>query len=234
MSFGFDGPILDDSESWAEASAAYQAGLKYARAWQADARTALVDVGEYPPAHQSEAGLWEVLYWSPGAVKGLRLLLNDQLGLAGQSEWGAFYRETARRVGAEGLGQAGFEFAPEVSQPGPDGLAFVFRRPSPAKPDYFEFVDVQLSTSVMLTPPPRRFTVNLVVNEGKRPMFGQFGGWEGRLGQFLPNPNPDKWWPFKDEIEYESQLRSALSDTLTYGLPVLEKYSLEVTRQELN
>jgi hypothetical protein len=223
MSFGFDVPILDDSDSWAEASAAYQAGLAYARKWQADARTALVDVGEYPPAYQNEESNWLISYWSPTAWKGLNLTLDPQFEPVGQTEWGAFYRETVERVGAELLGPHRFSFVPEIGQPGPDGLSFVFRRPAQDS-NGNEFIDVQISASVMLTPPPRRFTINLVRNFGERPLFGAFGGWEGRLGQFLPQPQPDKWWAFKDEVEYEAELRLALAEAVTYGLPAFASH----------
>jgi len=220
MSFGFNAPILDDSDSWAEASQAFQVGLSFAHLWQADARTALVDVGEYPPAHQNAQSNWEVLYWSPGLVKGLRLILDQTLNLVEQSEWGGFYLETAQRVGQEILGPEGFSFVLEIGQPGPDGLSFVFRR-SAAIDEANEFVDIQLSTSVMLTPPPRRFTINLVRNEGLRPLFGANGGWEKRLGHILPQPQPDRWWSFKDETEYEGQLREALAAVISYGLPAM-------------
>ncbi len=228
MSFGVDSPILDDAESWEEASRAYQTGLPYARDWQSDARTALVELGEYPPAHLNAQGQWEILYWSPGTVKGLRLILDQQLNLVSQAKWGAFYLETARQLGDEILGPQRFSFRPEISQPGPDGLSFVFRRPSSDgntdDDTTNEFIDIQISTSVMLTPPPRRFTINLVKNAGERPMFGAFGGWEGRLGEFLPTSQPDRWWLFQDEAEYAAQLREALSATVTYGLPALASH----------
>ncbi len=216
-----DNPVLDDSDDWFEARAAYKAGLKIARQWQSDARTALVDVGEYPPAHVNEDGLWEVQYWSPAARKGLVVFLDKQLEVARQTEWGAFYQDLAAKVGTEILGSQGFSYVPEISQPGPDGLSFVFRRPSTSFSNQHDFVDVQISTSVMLTPPPRRFTINLVRNNGERPMFGQFGGFETRLSTLLPDAKSDYWWSFKTEEEYEARLHEAFQAVVQYGLAAM-------------
>jgi hypothetical protein len=213
-------PALDEEE-WFEARGAYKAALKIARQWQSDARTALVEAGEYPPAHVNENGEWEVQFWSPGARKGLLVFLNSQLEALRQQEWGAFYQEMAQKVGAEILGPQGFEYVPEISQPGPDGLSFVFRRPSPSYPNQHDFIDLQISTSVMLTPPPRRFTINLVRNNGDRPMFGQFGGYESRLSVLLPDSKPDFWWSFKTEAEYEERLREAFKAVVQHGLAAM-------------
>jgi len=217
--FGFSDkePELDDADSWADATAAYRAGLATARQWQPDARTALTEATEYPPAHINNEGEWEIYYWSTTGVKGLLLFLDEGLGLLRQEEWGSFYRDVAVRVGTEFLDPHGFSYTQEVSQPGPEGLSFVFRKSNPV--GLTQFVDVQISTSVMLTPPPRRFTINLVQNPGERPLFGASGGFEARLSAILPNAKPDFWWSFKDESEYEARLREAFSQTVEYGLP---------------
>jgi hypothetical protein len=215
------GMKLEDSESWAEASAAYKAGLDVARFWQPDARTALTEITEYPPAHQDVEGIWEIYYWSPSQVKGLLVKLNPQLEPLGKEEWGAFYRDRVLQVAAEYIGQFGFEYAPEVSQPGPENLSFVFRRA--AADSIYEFVDVQISTSVMLTPPPRRFTINLVKNPGDRPLFGTGGGFETRLSAVIPGSKPDFWWAFRDELEYSLKLREAFEKIRESGLEILEK-----------
>jgi hypothetical protein len=214
-------PYLDDSGNWAGATAAYQAALPAARQWQPDARTALVEWGEYPPAHLNQAGEWEVQLWSPQARKGLLLFLNKDLQVLREQEWGAFYQEIAARVGREILGPQGFEYVPEISRPGPDSLSFVFRRPSPTFSGQHDFVDLQISTSVMLTPPPRRLNLNLVRNEGERPLFGALGGYEPRLGAILPEPKLDYWWPFKDEAGYEASVREVFGLVVQYGLAAL-------------
>lgn len=217
----YDNPVLDDSDEWFEAQGAYKVGLKVARQWQAEARTALVDVGEYPPAHQNEVGEWEIQYWSPTARKGLVVFLDKQLTPLRQQEWGAFYEEKARQLGVTFLEPQGFSYVRELGSPGPDGLSFIFRRQSPTYPNQHEFVDLQISTSVMLTPPPRRFTVNLIRNNGERPLFGQFGGFETRLSAVLPNSKADYWWSFKSEEEYEARLREAFEGVLEYGLAAM-------------
>src|SRR5690349_3583217 len=163
-----DDTHLDDSGDWSDATAAYQAALPMARQWQPDARTALVEPGEYPPAHKNQAGEWEVQFWSPRARAGLNVFLDKERKTLRQEEWGAFYQQTAVEVGREILGPHGFEYAPEIGRPGPESLSFVFRRPSPTYSGQHDFVDLQISTSVMLTPPPRRLNVNLVRNEGDR------------------------------------------------------------------
>ncbi len=216
-----DDPVLDDSDDWFEAQRAYKTGLGVARRWQSDARTALVDIGEYPPAHLDDNGMWEAQYWSPAVRKGLVVWLTKELATERQAEWGAFYQDIAQAAGTEILGSQGFAYVPEVSPPGPDGLAFVFRRQSPTYREQHDFVDLQISTSVMLTPPPRRFTINLVRNRGDRPLFGQFGGYETRLGVVLPEPKPDYWWSFKTEAEYEQRLREAFGLVVQYGLASL-------------
>jgi hypothetical protein len=215
----FDTPGPHEYDEWFEARAAYKAGLQIARAWQNDARTALVEIGEYPPAHVNEDGDWEAQYWSPSARKGLIVFLDGKLELARQEEWGAFYQEMAQKVGAELLAPPGFSYVPEISQPGPDGLSFIFRRPSPTYANQHDFVDLQISTSVMLTPPPRRFTITLIRSTGERPMFGQLGGYETRLSVVLPDAKPDYWWSFKTEEEYETRLREAFNGVVHYGLP---------------
>lgn len=222
MSFTPDLPDLADdaAEAW-EAHAAYKAGLVFARQWQADAKSALTNLDEYPPAHVNENGEWEISYWSPSSRAGLKLWLDNQHNLRRKEEWGAFYQEIAVKVGTEILGRQDFQYAPEVSFPGPDHLSFVFRRPSATYAGQTDFVDVQISTAVMLTPPPRRFTINLVRNKGERPLFGQFGGYEVRLGVVLPTPNPDKWWSFRNEQEYEARLREVFEDVIKYGLAAL-------------
>ena len=217
----FDDTRLDDSGDWADATAAYQAGLPVARQWQPDARTALVEPGEYPPAHLNATGEWEIQYWSPGARKGLNLYLSKDHQVLRQEEWGAFYQEKAVEVGKEILGPHGFEYVPEISRPGPDSLSFVFRRPSPTYNGQSDFVDLQISTSVMLTPPPRRLNINLIRNDGDRPMFGQGGGYETRLSALLPDKKVDYWWPFKDEAEYEERLRETFGLVVKYGLAAL-------------
>ncbi|MBN9388640.1 MAG: hypothetical protein J0I20_11350 [Chloroflexi bacterium] len=217
----FDEPFLDDSGNWAGATAAYQAGLAAAQQWEPDARTALVEPGEYPPAHLTQAGEWEIQYWSPGARKGLNLYLSKDHQVLRQEEWGAFYQQKAVEVGSEILGPQGFVYVPEISRPGPDSLSFVFRRPSPTYAGQNDFVDLQISTSVMLMPPPRRLNINLVRNTGDRPMFGQGGGYETRLGAILPDKKLDYWWPFKDEAEYEAQLRETFGLVVKYGLAAL-------------
>lgn len=217
----FDEPSLDDSEDWFEARNAYKTGLKTARAWQPDARTALVDVEDYPPAHVNEEGQWEAQYWSPNARKGLVVFLSKELELLRQEEWGAFYQEQAQAIGSEILGRHSFTYVPEISTPGPDGLSFVFRRPSPTYPNQNDFIDIQISTSVMLTPPPRRFTINLIRNQGDRPVHGQWGGYTMRLGNVLPEPKLDYWWSFKTEEEYAEKLREALNLVVQHGLATL-------------
>lgn len=216
-----DDTHLDDSGDWSDATAAYRAALPVARQWQPDARTALVEPGEYPPAHQNQAGEWEAQFWSPGARAGLNVFLDKAHQLLRQEEWGAFYQQTAVGVGREILGPQGFEYVPEIGRPGPESLSFVFRRPSPTYSGQSDFVDLQISTSVMLTPPPRRLNVNLVCNEGDRPMFGQGGGFETRLGAILPDKKVDYWWPFKDEAEYEAVLREVFGLVVRYGLAAL-------------
>jgi hypothetical protein len=210
---------FDDSESWAEATNAYRAALPHARQWQPDARTALTETTEYPPAHVNEEGEWEIYFWSPGQVGGLLIFLSPELELLRQEEWGGFYRDTVVRLANEMLGAYGFSYAAEVSPPGPEGLSFVLRRQGQA--DQYDFIDVQISTSVMLTPPPRRFTINLVKNKGDRPLFGANGGYEVRLSTLFSTPKPDFWWGFKNEEEYEARLREAFLQTIEFGLPAL-------------
>lgn len=212
---------LDDSGNWADATAAYRAALPFARQWQPDARTALVEWGEYPPAHLNQAGEWEIQFWSPGVRVGLNLFLDKDHKVLRQQEWGAFYQQKAVQVGQEILGPQNFEYVPEISHPGPESLSFVFRRPSLTYSGQQDFVDLQISTSVMLTPPPRRLNINLVRNEGDRPMFGQFGGFETRLGAILPEQKLDYWWPFKDEAEYEARLCETFGLVVQHGLAAL-------------
>ncbi len=211
----------ENSEDWFEARAAYKAGLKVARQWQSEARTALVDTDEYPPAHVNEEGEWEAQYWSPTTRKGLIVFLNKDLEVLRQTEWGAFYEAMAVAASQEILAGQGFSYNPEIGRPGPEALSFVFQRPSPTYPNQSDFIDVQISTSVMLTPPPRRFTINLVRNNGDRPMFGQFGGYETRLAAVIPDYKPDFWWSFKTEQEYETQLREAFGLIIQYGLAAM-------------
>ncbi|HEX2915228.1 MAG TPA: hypothetical protein VH186_30970 [Chloroflexia bacterium] len=211
----------DDGDDWFEARNAFKAGLKIARQWQPDARSALIEVEEYPPAHVNEEGEWEAQYWSPGARKGLVVYLDKELQPIRQEEWGTFYQEMAVKAGNEILGPQGFSYAPEISPPGPDGLSFIFRRQSPTYRNQHDFVDVQISTSVMLTPPPRRFTINLIRNNGDRPLYGQFGGYEARLGTLLPEPKMDYWWSFKTEEEYEAKLYETFRLVVQYGLSAM-------------
>ncbi|MDB5082340.1 MAG: hypothetical protein JWP00_4264 [Chloroflexi bacterium] len=218
---GQDDTFLADSDNWSDATAAYKAGLPAAQKWQPDARTALVEWGEYPPAHLNQAGEWEIQLWSPAARQGLNLFLSKDLQVLRQQEWGSFYQAKAVEVGQEILGPQGFEYVPQISRPGPESLSFVFRRPSPTYEGQSDFVDLQISTSVMLTPPPRRLNINLVRNEGERPMFGQFGGFETRLGAILPDKKTDYWWLFKDEAEYEARLRETFGLVVQYGLAAM-------------
>lgn len=211
----------DNDDGWFEARDAYKAGLKAARLWQADARTALVEAGEYPLAHVNANGQWEIQYWSPAARKGLVVLVSKELQVVGSAEWGAFYQVMAVKVATELLASYGFRYLPEVSQPGPDGLSFVFRRASTTYHNQHDFIDLQISTSVMLTPPPRRFTITLVRNSGEHPMFGQFGGFERRLATLIPDVKPDYWWSFKTEAEYEARLYEAFGAVIHYGLAAL-------------
>ena len=212
---------VEASEDWSAAQGAYRAGLLVARQWQPDARSALVEIGEYPPAHVNEEGQWESHYWSPAARNGLIVYLDQKLAPVGQQEWGGFYQEMAVRVGQAVLGTQGFSYVPQISAPGPDRLSFVFRRPSPTYPNQQDFVDLQISTSVMLTPPPRRFTINLIRSTGDRPMFGQIGGYETRLGNLLPEPKIDYWWSFKTEEEYEARLNETFGLVVEYGLAAM-------------
>ncbi len=212
---------VEENEDWSASRTAYRAGLLVARQWQPDARSALVEVNEYPPSHINAEGNWESQYWSPAGRVGLTVWLDQALQTVGQHQWGAFYQVVAAQVGSEVLGSQGFLYVPEIGTPGPDGLSFIFKRPSPTYAGQTDFVDVQISTSVMLTPPPRRFTINLIRSNGDRPQFGQAGGFETRLGSLLPESKPDLWWSFKSEAEYEAELRETLGLVVQFGLAAL-------------
>lgn len=215
-------PPPDEPES-EEVREAYRAGVEFARAnWQPDARTAVTALEETATAHQNQSGEWEMLLWSATARRGLRVFLDRELKVSRHEEWGAFYEATARQVGDEILGHHGFSYAREVSFAGPDNLSFVFRRQSPTYAEQYDFVDIQISSSIMLTPPPRRFTVNLLRNKGERPAFGgEFGGYEQRLAAVIPDMQPDYWWSFKTEEDYAQKLREALQAVVQHGLASL-------------
>jgi hypothetical protein len=219
--FNLEEPELDDSDSWTDATEAFKRAIIIARQWQPDARTALTEITEYPPAHLDNNGRWEIFFWSPKVVKGLVLYLDTEYNLLSQNEWGALYRESAIKIGQELLTPHHYEFAADVSQPGPEGLSFVFRRTIPGAQTCF--IEVQISTTVMLTPPPRRFTINLVKNVGDRPLFGSNGGFETRLSNLIPGAKPDYWWSFRNESEYEERLREAFESFLKYGLNIMEQ-----------
>ncbi|MEI7554150.1 hypothetical protein [Candidatus Chlorohelix sp.] len=219
--FNLEEPELNDSESWADATEAFKRGIIIARQWQPDARTALTEIADYPPAHLNEKKSWEIFFWSPKAIKGLVLYLDTEYNLLNQNEWGVFYRESVIKIGQELLAPYHYGFAEDVSQPGPEQFSFVFRRTIIGAQTCF--VDVQISTTVMLTPPPRRFTINLVKNAGESPLFGSSGGFETRLSNLIPGTKPDYWWSFRNESEYEKQLREAFGSFLKYGLNIMEQ-----------